>query len=957
MKKIIKWLGLVIALVVLVSLFYYVKEKKNQPVVSSDELLKMALIDIRERKDYPRAITLLRRALTASPKYADIQVTLGRAYLLNGNLDSAKKYLLSAIVLDIKNADARLYLVNISMQQKDTLSAIGYIDQYLQYYPGDEKIWLKKYILLLQHGEYASAERVYRSFSKQFSEDTIRIISFNEWRSIAEAQRKNGDLARAYESYRKALAYQHGQPEVLQQLINLAMQYRDYRAAERYNKLLLKRDSTHTPYLINASAIYAKLNNYEQAALYAARAYKLNPTIKARNQLADFYLALAKNANPEDKIRYATQVLQLLPAHKETLLYVINGNLDLNQYAEALRFTNQALDHYPSDGAFINKKIGILYDTKNYAIAAAYLETVLQQRLTAGFIRAYDELQLLIATDHIRDKKWDDALMTIQKGLAYNKNNKALLEQQLTVYASTDRTFEAIALIDRLIVLSPGNPDYLFKKAGLLEKVQRFEEAADISYALYRQYPGMPLYKKAYLYELANAEKQQVQQQQWDKAIVLYNKAAAEGNPGYFSILYALTAYTEKGDRQHVLSLTDTALSFFPNDSLFLVKRSLAYQALTFFPEALTLGKELLNRYPSDTSLQKMYLDQLLTAGKYYERENKNDSALNIFFTAFAFAPNDTFALQNLSAIYFVKKQYDSSIYYANLGLALDSNNEYLLMKKASAYEQLKDYKSAYASASRLLQVHATKNLSDYAAYLKGKTYMNQLGITHLQSSFSSASQYASVTGIQYMRRFKKGSVAAKLNIGNRPAGTGVQAGLDAYYTHDTVYYSNAFVNASPGTAFPYWQAGYSLFRSFKKGWEGELGARYLGFDSIHNYTAVAAVGKYINSTWLNIRGFYTYDNNNWYPSYLLTLRQYLNDKNEYFSAIAGLGRTPDDPSLAYNINNFKGFASKTIGVGFQKNFRYNTILNASFNYTNLQVAPRKTLNQYDIYLTLLRNF
>ena len=119
----------------------------------------------------------------------------------------------------------------------------------------------------------------------------------------------------------------------------------------------------------------------------------------------------------------------------------------------------------------------------------------------------------------------------------------------------------------------------------------------------------------------------------------------------------------------------------------------------------------------------------------------------------------------------------------------------------------------------------------------------------------------------------------------------------------------------------------------------------------------MAAVGKYINSTWLNIRGFYTYDSNNWYPSYLLTLRQYLNDKNEYFSVIAGLGRTPDDPSLAYNINNFKGFASKTIGVGFQKNFRYKTTLNASFNYTNLQVAPKKTLDQYDIYLTLLRNF
>jgi hypothetical protein len=88
-----------------------------------------------------------------------------------------------------------------------------------------------------------------------------------------------------------------------------------------------------------------------------------------------------------------------------------------------------------------------------------------------------------------------------------------------------------------------------------------------------------------------------------------------------------------------------------------------------------------------------------------------------------------------------------------------------------------------------------------------------------------------------------------------------------------------------------------------------------------------------------------------------LSARQYLNDKNDYLSAIAGLGGIPDDQSLNYNINRYAGFVSKTAGIGFQKNFRYRTTLNASFNYTNLQVAPKKTLNQYDFYITLLRNF
>ncbi|MEO7531410.1 MAG: YaiO family outer membrane beta-barrel protein, partial [Sediminibacterium sp.] len=209
----------------------------------------------------------------------------------------------------------------------------------------------------------------------------------------------------------------------------------------------------------------------------------------------------------------------------------------------------------------------------------------------------------------------------------------------------------------------------------------------------------------------------------------------------------------------------------------------------------------------------------------------------------------------------------------------------------------------------------------------------------------------------QYLRRFEKGSITGKLNYGDRPAGMGIQGGVDIYYNHDSAYYSNLFLNASSGKAFPYWQGGYSLFRNFKKGWEGELGVRYLGFDSIHNYTTTASVGKYINSTWLNVRGYYTYNTKEWFQSYQLTARQYLNDKNDYLSLIAGLGNIPDDQSLNYQLNNFSGITSKSLGIGFQKTLRYRTTLQVFFNYNNLQVTQAKKIDQYDVYITLLRNF
>lgn len=927
MKKIIKIAALVLGVIILVSLFFYVKDKKHPPLISSDDLLKQALIEIRDHQNYPKAIRICRQALTISPRYTDIQVTLGRAYLLNGSLDSANFFLRKAIQRDKKHPEALQYLVNISLQQKDTVGSLKYLDQFLKYYPTDRSLQLKKYILLLQLRQYAEADRSYRLYVTKFNPDSIRQISFEYWQSRAVLQKKSGDAADAYTSFGKALQYQPGNPEILQQLVKLSIQRKDYSAAERYNQM------------------------------YAGKALPVNQEdTSAKRKITDLSASLAKDENSLQKIKYAENLLKVDPSKKEALLEAINGHLSLHQYEEALHITNKALQFYPSDEEFINKKIGILYDTKNYLASAAYLESLLQQSSDSKYIKNYEEIELLLATSLIHEAKWETAITAIQKGLAYNRNNKALLQQLVNVYASSNRTADAIDITDQLLTLEPGNASYLFKKAGLLENQQRFEEAAAITYHLTIQHPRIAVYKQAYLNEIGNAEKTQLQLQQWDNVITIYNRAAATGNPGYYALVYALTAYDQKKAFTHTVLLTDTALAYFPEDSLFLVKRSLAQTSLRHFTEALIIDKTLMAKYPFDTSLRKMYLDQLYTAGKFYEKEN-NDSALTIFLTAFTFESKDTFSLQNLSSIYFLKKKYDSAIYYANLGLQLDSNNIFLLMKKASSYEQLKEYKNAYLSAARVVQLQPSNKFSDYAAYLRNKTYLNQLGISHLQSFFASSSNYASVTSIQYMRRFSKSSVTAKLNIGSRPIGTGIQAGLDAYYTHSKQYYSNAYINWSPGTAFPYWQGGYSLYRSFKKGWEGELGGRYLGFDSPHNYTAVIAAGKYVNSTWLNLRAFYTSDTKKWYQSYLLTARQYLNDKNDYLSGIIGFGGIPDDQSLNYNYSRYPGFVSKTLGVGLQKSFRYKTILNTSFNYTNLQVAPTKKLNQYDIYITLLRNF
>lgn len=59
----------------------------------------------------------------------------------------------------------------------------------------------------------------------------------------------------------------------------------------------------------------------------------------------------------------------------------------------------------------------------------------------------------------------------------------------------------------------------------------------------------------------------------------------------------------------------------------------------------------------------------------------------------------------------------------------------------------------------------------------------------------------------------------------------------------------------------------------------------------------------------------------------------------------------------SFVLGKMGGFKTKSGGIGFQKTFRYRTTLQTFFNYSNLQINPTRSIHQYDVYLTLFRNF
>jgi YaiO family outer membrane protein len=143
---------------------------------------------------------------------------------------------------------------------------------------------------------------------------------------------------------------------------------------------------------------------------------------------------------------------------------------------------------------------------------------------------------------------------------------------------------------------------------------------------------------------------------------------------------------------------------------------------------------------------------------------------------------------------------------------------------------------------------------------------------------------------------------------------TGLQLEAESYIFSKKNNYSFINVAFSADDAFPQVKLGYSYFRSFKKGWEADLGARYIKMqDNTDLKTLNIGVGKYLGSYWINLRTYIQKDS----PSLTFTSRYYYKTKYDYFTLIAGYGTSPDDRTIAAQYDRRVLLNSFRLSAGF----------------------------------------
>ncbi|MBC7887000.1 MAG: YaiO family outer membrane beta-barrel protein [Ferruginibacter sp.] len=401
----------------------------------------------------------------------------------------------------------------------------------------------------------------------------------------------------------------------------------------------------------------------------------------------------------------------------------------------------------------------------------------------------------------------------------------------------------------------------------------------------------------------------------------------------------------------NLLWLTMLSAQTISSDEYFQMARKAAFDNKNY-TVAIQLSKQALLQSPD-------YVDIQIFLGRVYYWNGQPDSSLLMLKAALQNKPSYEDASIAITDIEYFSENYTSALHYAGLGLVHHPSSKELMLRKAKCLAALLRYKAALFITDSLLQTDPKNNeLRVLAARIKDYRSKSKIGISYDYTGFDK--QFSNpwhIVSFDYSRQTRAGSLTGRLNYANRHTKNGVQFEVDAYPRLSKTFYAYTNIGYSNDMpVFPKFRAGLSLYANLPRSFEGEAGFRYLNFDS-DTWIYTLALGKYYKNFWFNGRSYLTPSNSRISQSYTVTVRYYGKSAENYFSLAVGRGISPDDRSLAIQLNNAYKLQTKKISAGYRFTAGKLNIFSLSTSFENVEYLPKTRGNQVNISAGYQRRF
>lgn len=929
--------------------------KKNK---DADELYAEAVQATRAQQ-YQRAISLSQQALKIRPDFVDQELLLGRLYMLTGNYPSARQYVHAVIKKSPNYRDAYLYAVNIEMLTRHYMMAEKYADDALAKFKDDKEFMLRKMAILDVTERFQGGNVFADNLLEKFPGDSaMRKAYIGHYLTAGHFYRQRGIPALAERHYEKALAMQPGNTEASSSITNMYLRSGSYqRALEQLNAELANNPNSYD-LLMRKLGLLQDMHDYPEALNLLQQILKNHPgDAKARSLDVQLRMEAASWYANTDPYMLYSGILEKSPGNREALDKVIGMSMSRGAYREALAWINTGLKGSPNDQRLLGLKLDVLESDRKFGEAALLAEKMLRNSPTAEKRQRYITLRIASGREFLAQQQYDLALTEFESALRENPADTAALDMAANTYISQKDYTRALTVLNTALAAHPSNPRFMMKKSSVLAETGQYDEAAQIAKELQQRFPGNQRYSTFVTDMHLTAGRLFMQAEEYTLAKGQFDQVLENDPTNLDALNYLVNLESARKQYESAIQYADKALQAYPDNKEMLLKKASVYTDMQRYADANTINKQLMERFPYTTKYRTAYVEGLVAEGLAKWRNNRPDSAFPIFQQALAIDKKDSLALLNSMNILYARGSYDSALVFANEALRYYPNSENFLQRRALNLEGMKDYEGAARAADSLARRYPSADNKDYANLMASKGLKNQFGLYYLNSNYDYASTNYNIATVEYRRFFKKGSWAARANYAGREQGTGLMGEAELYYTHNKTLYSYALAAFGNKIVFPQLRLGYSIFKTFGKEIEGELGARYLMTDSANAITAVTSVAKPFGDFWVNLRAYFISDEGDFNTSFNLTTRYYMNNRQDYLSVIAGLGTSPDDRSRLIQFPQLSGLLTRSVAAGYQKTIKYRTTLGLFGTWINQKIADTRYQNQYDIYITVQRKF
>ncbi|RDC57885.1 YaiO family outer membrane beta-barrel protein [Pedobacter chinensis] len=568
----------------------------------------------------------------------------------------------------------------------------------------------------------------------------------------------------------------------------------------------------------------------------------------------------------------------------------------------------------------------------------------------------YLDIRLLLGRLYLLTNRNTQAEVELNKVLSLKPNQKDALNYLVNLSYQQKNLAKSIGYANQYLKYFATDKAMEIKRVAMLYELTDYSSGDMAWRNLSKKYPNDGAIKNLYIDAHLAAGQNYRKQNELNKAIEEYEKVLAL-QPDHLECLETLYNLNIQAGNNEQALIYSSLLEHSGDMNITMSKADLL-RTMKRYDQAQAIAENLRKNNPNNQKAEVLYKDILYSKAKDQLQKKDSLNAYRSYQKILTFYPADTFSRNQLINLSLANGERNNAIKYINEGIQYYDDPQSIQLKKLSITQNQGDKSMAYQLSKSLLNKYPqNESIRSINHDLFILTRQNRIGLSYGITAFDQQGRKPwNLYSAYYMRTEKGGSLIARVNYADRNDARGYQFEVESYPIHNTGYsyinlaYSNAII-------FPKFKFAYSYFLPFNQSWEAEMGVRFLN-SYLNYYSVTAGLGKYFGNFWLNGKTFVMPNGKQIANSYILSGRYFINDStDDYFTAIAGYGFSPDDRGRNFEIKERLNLESIRFTLGYQRTLWKRNILGIFGTWNNQEYIPGKKRNEFDAQISFQHKF